>query len=60
MWDEKMLNEKQRKEFEEVSRPLMEFLSNNFHPHIKVTIDYSSVEILEGVYSFRTEDYIKD
>ena len=55
-----ILNEKQIKEFEIVSRPLMKFLSENFHPHVTVIVDYSRSEILEGSVSFVTEDYVLD
>ena len=53
-----ILTEQQRKEFEAASRPLMEWLSKNCHPHVKVLVDYSSSEMLEGIVIFSTEDYI--
>ena len=53
-----VLNEQQRKEFEDASRFLMEWLSKNCHPYVKVIVDYSRSEILEGINNFMTEDYI--
>jgi len=47
-----------RKEFEAASRPLMEWLSKNCHPHVTVIVDSSRSEMLEGVVNFPTDDYI--
>jgi len=55
-----MLNKKQRKEFEESARPLMSWLSKNCHPHMKVIVDSSQAEMLEGYVNFVTDDYILD
>jgi len=55
---EPMINEQQRREFEVASRPLMEWLSKNCHPHVKVIVDYSRSEMLEVIVNFPTEDYI--
>lgn len=55
-----ILNEEQRKKFEEVSRPLIKFLNTLSHPHITVIVDCGRAELSEGVNQFVTEDYIKD
>lgn len=55
-----ILNEEQRKEFEEKTRPVIEFLNNNCHPHTQVVISTDHSELLEGVCAYKTEDYIKD
>ena len=55
-----ILNEEQRKEFEKTSRPLIEFLNNNFHPHVSVTVETNRAELSEGVCAFVTDDYIND
>jgi len=47
-----------REEFEKLSRPLIKFLNENFHPHMTIIITPGSAEILEGVSSFSTDDYI--
>jgi len=55
-----IMTEQQREQLEKVSRPVMEFLSDNFHPHVKVIIDYSSAELLESSVRVVTEDYVMD
>lgn len=55
-----ILSDDQRKEFEELARPLIKFLNDNFHPHVSVAVDTGRAELLEGKCSFVTEDYIKD
>ena len=55
-----ILNKEQQKEFEKASRPLMKFLGDNFHPHVKVIVGYSKSEFLEDITAFVTADYIKD
>ena len=55
-----MTTEKQREEFELLSRPLIKFISENFHPHTDVILDSVHAEILEGVMVFHTEDYLTD
>lgn len=50
----------QRAEFEAVSRPLVEFLNNNCHPHVTVVVSTTHAELSEGVCAFTTMDYVKD
>jgi two-component SAPR family response regulator len=54
--------EENRKKFEEVVRPVMEFLAdvNEFHPHVKIIINSIHAELVEGVTTFNTEDYLVD
>ena len=56
------LTEAQRKEFEAVARPLIEWLNvpSNAHPHCHVVVDCSRAELSEGVCAFVTEEYIRD
>jgi len=54
-----MLNNIDRKEFEEKVKPLIKYL-NEFHPHIKLIITNNNAEILEGVISTKTDEFIKD
>ena len=53
-------NEEKREEFKELSRPLIKWLNDNYHPHVKIIIDPTSAELVEGLMSFCTVDYIKD
>ena len=55
-----ILNEQQRKEFEEVTRPVMKWLNDNCHPHVSVVVAPTSAELSEGVVAVRTNDYIHD
>ena len=55
-----ILKEEQRKDFEEAARPLIKWLNDNCHPHVTVVVNPSRAELSEGIYSFPTEDYIKD
>ena len=55
-----ILNEQQRKEFEDAARPLMKWVSENCHPHVTVHVDYSCAQLFECVNSFVTEDYVLD
>lgn len=59
--DTKMITtEQQRKELENLARPMIEWLAENFDPHAKLIIDSTSAELLGGSCAFRTDDYIKD
>jgi len=53
------LTEQQRKEFEAVARPMIEWLNNNSHPHASVIIDTIHAELLEGCAVVSTNDYVK-
>ena len=50
----------QIEEFEKLTRPLIKFLNDNFHPHMSISIDNGKAELKEGSCSFVTEDYIRD
>lgn len=54
------LTDQQRKEFEAVTRPVIEWLNANCHPHVTAVVDPVSAELLEGVCAFRTTDYVRD
>jgi hypothetical protein len=47
--------------FEELARPMIKYLCENYHPHVTVIITPTSAEILEGLKTIgRIEDYIRD
>ncbi len=54
------LTEVQRKDLERLSRPLMAWISDNFHPYVSVVVSYDRASLKETVYNFVTEDYVKD
>ena len=47
--------------FEELARPMLKYLCENYHPHVTVIITPTSAELLEGLKTIgRVEDYIRD
>ena len=56
---EMKLTKDQIKEFETVTRPLIQFINNNGYPHITVIVDNTRAEIVEGIAVFVTQDYLK-
>lgn len=50
----------QEKTFQEVVKPAMEWLSKNKNPHAMIIIEATSAELVEGVESFVTDEFIPD
>ena len=51
----------QQQEFEALTRPVIEWLNNNCHPHVSVIVTPTNAELLEGVCSTgEILDYLKD
>ena len=47
--------------FEELARPMVKYLCEEYHPHVTVIITPNSAELLEGLKTIgRVEDYIRD
>lgn len=44
----------------EASEPLIKFLNEQGHPHMKVIVDCDSAELVEGVCSIKNDKHIKD
>ena len=38
----------------------MEWLSNNCHPHTAVIIDVTNAELVEGIATVVTKEFVKD
>ena len=55
-----VLNKDQFDELLEVSRPLIKWINENCHPHCSAMVDCSRVELVEGVATNSTEEFIKD
>jgi len=51
--------EPQRKEFEQLTRPLIQFLNKNHNPHTKIIIDTTSAEVVSGEYNYITKEFIE-
>jgi hypothetical protein len=37
------------KELSELSKPLIDWINANYHPHVKIIIDCDSAEVVEGI-----------
>jgi len=55
-----ILSKEQDKEFENLTRPIIEWLNNNFRPHVSVVVCNTRAELSEGILGFTTFDYLKD
>ena len=55
-----IITKAQSDELKEAAKPLMKFLNDNCHPHVKVIVDTNRVELLEGVASVINNEFIKD
>ena len=55
-----MMNETQRLIFEQLARPLMQFLNDHTNPHHSIIITTTTAEVVSGECAFTTMDYVKD
>ena len=53
--NEMKTNEEKLKEFEEVVKPVIKFLNDNFNPHTSIIIDHDSAELVEGQMAIVTK-----
>lgn len=44
----------------EAAKPLIKYLAENYHPHIKAIVTSTEVEILEGLAINGTEEFLVD
>lgn len=49
-----------QKQFEELAKPFIEFMAENFHPHAHVVVDSMHAELSEGVMAIETEEFLRD
>ena len=54
------LNRGQIKEMLEASKPLIKWMNDNLHPHCTVLVDNGKAELMEGIATCRTDEFIKD
>jgi len=47
-------------DFEQLAKTLIKFLNDNHNPHTTIIITPTSAEIVEGLKSFTTEEFLKD
>jgi hypothetical protein len=55
-----VLTKEQTEEFAELSRPMIKFLNDNFHPHVTVITTPNSAEIMESSARYVTHEFVKD
>lgn len=44
----------------EAAKPLVKFLNENCHPHVKVIVEPDGAEIVEGYARVKIEEFLKD
>jgi len=54
-----ILNKKQKEEFEELAKPLMKYLAENHHPHMKVVVESDRFEVVETSAMIINNEFIK-
>jgi hypothetical protein len=54
------ITEKRREEMLEAAKPLMKWLAENFHPHTMAIVHASRIELLEGIATNSTLEYVDD
>lgn len=57
MGDQKAVEDKT---FEEVVKPVIEWLAKTKHPHTSIVIDSVHAELMEGVESVVTDEFLPD
>ena len=51
---------KEPESFDETIKPVMKWLAENQHPHTKIILDSTNAELVEGIKSVVTNEYIVD
>lgn len=51
--------EDQRKAMLEAAKPLMQWMNENCHPHCSARVDKNTVELVEGIATGRTDEFLK-
>lgn len=46
--------------FEAVVRPVMKYLAENHHPHTAICVESNQAEMVEGIRSLKTDEYLVD
>jgi hypothetical protein len=54
------ITEKQRDEMLEAAKPLMKWIADNFHPHMMAIVHAAHIELLEGVATNGTIEFVDD
>jgi hypothetical protein len=54
------MTEQQKKEFEALTRPVIEWLNKNCNPHVVVLIEPTSAVLYSGEVAYTTHEYVRD
>ncbi len=54
------LTDEQHESFKEAAKPLIKWLNENCHPHVKVIVTPIDAELVEGTCVARVEEYLRD
>ena len=55
-----ILTKEQIKKFKEAAKPLMNYLSENHHPHVTAIVEGDKAQFLEGSATIITDEFIRD
>lgn len=50
----------ERDEFEELVKPLIKFLNDRGHPHMKIIVNTGGAELIEGLIGMTAEEFYLD
>lgn len=51
---------KRREALKEAAKPLIEFINEYGHPHVRVIVDCDTAEMLEGIVSIKDDSFVRD
>lgn len=49
-----------QEKLEAAAKPLIKYLSENYHPHVTCIVDATHAEVLEGLMIVNTKEYLRD
>lgn len=52
--------DKSSQKFEDVIKPVIKYINDNWHPHTRIIIDHSTAELLTGEMVINTEEFLRD
>lgn len=55
-----VLTKEQQADMLEQAKPLIQWLNENCHPECELRVDHTTVTLMEGVATNRTEEFLKD
>jgi hypothetical protein len=50
----------QQNEMLEAAKPLMKWMNDNCHPHCKAVVEQAHIELVEGIATHGTLEFVKD